>query len=141
MAYWIGIDTVEIKRLAHWHTYSHAQLARIFSPQEIAYCLSHKAQSAPRFAVRFAAREAFLKAVSTAFNISYPLLTISKQVQVTKRENGAVDLLVNWSALITTAVTPAVSLSLTHTNEIATAIVLLSNFTHVAEHHAVIGKI
>ena len=57
----IGIDSVEVARFAHWYSYPHASLRRIFSNTEIDYCLARTAQSSAHFAARFAAREAFLK--------------------------------------------------------------------------------
>ena len=55
----IGIDSIEIARFRLWHTYSYRQLSRIFSSEEIDYCLSNIIKSSERFAVRFAAKEAF----------------------------------------------------------------------------------
>ena len=59
----IGIDAVAIDRFNTWHTYPQEKLLRIFSEQEISYCLNNKQKSAERFAARFAAREAFFKAL------------------------------------------------------------------------------
>lgn len=142
MPYFIGIDSVSVQRFEHWHTYSKARLKRIFSDEEIGYCLSNNKQSAPRFAVRFAVKEAFLKALSNAFpEQRFLLLTVCKQVSVIKRENGSTDLQIDWKALMPDAAHLHSSVSLTHTREIATAIVLLSNFAHLSAHHAVIRKI
>ena len=52
----IGVDSVEIERFALWLDYSKKRLSRIFSLEEIEYCLQQKNKSAERFAVRFAAR-------------------------------------------------------------------------------------
>ena len=46
----VGIDAVEIARFADWHTKSDKQLRRIFSEEEMAYCLSVPAKTAERFA-------------------------------------------------------------------------------------------
>lgn len=62
----IGIDSVDIERFTEWHTYPRQSLSRIFSDQEIDYCLECPTKSAERFAARFAAREAFLKALHQA---------------------------------------------------------------------------
>jgi len=140
--FFIGIDSVSVKRFEHWQTYSRARLTRIFSDEEIDYCLSNKKQSAPRFAVRFAVKEAFLKALSNAFHQErFLLLTVSRHVSVIKRTNGSPDLQVNWQALLPAQQPLSVSISLTHTPEIATATVLLSNFAHLSAHHTVIRKI
>ncbi len=56
----IGIDCVDIDRFISWRTFSMQKLHRVFSEQEIAYCLSstHTQISAERFAAHFATREA-----------------------------------------------------------------------------------
>jgi holo-[acyl-carrier protein] synthase len=61
----IGIDIIEISRIRNLiDAYGDKFTARIFSINEIAYCQGKK-DSAPGFAARFAAREAFVKALGT----------------------------------------------------------------------------
>ena len=95
----IGVDAIEIERFAAWHLFSRSQLRRIFSDTEIEYCLSVPAKSAERFAVRFAAREAFFKALCQA-GIRVPFLTMCAQVRVEHSQQGAPVLLVDWSRLM-----------------------------------------
>lgn len=78
----IGIDAVTIARFAHWHAKSDKQLKKIFSDEEITYCRSVPAKSAERFAVRFAAREALLKALSSIIQ-NLLFLQVSKACTVT----------------------------------------------------------
>ena len=81
----IGVDTIEIERFALWHTYSPKKLLRIFSPEEIEYCLSNVNKSAERFAVRFAAREALYKALSYAYPESkFPFLKLCAYTTIKK---------------------------------------------------------
>ena len=81
----IGVDSVEIERFSHWSDYSEKKLLRIFSPEEIEYCLQQKNKSAERFAARFAAREALFKALSYGYpNFSLPFLTLCSRVAITK---------------------------------------------------------
>ncbi len=81
----IGIDTIEIKRFSLWYTYSVKKLSRIFSSQEIEYCLQSQKKSAERFAVRFAAREALYKALCIAFpNNKLPFLTLCTHTTIQK---------------------------------------------------------
>lgn len=63
----IGNDIIEIDRIRESFE-SHGQrfLDRIFTPKEQKYCLSHQ-DSAPRFAGRFAAKEAIVKALGVGF--------------------------------------------------------------------------
>lgn len=63
MVYGIGIDIIEIKRferaLERW---GHRLHVRVFTPQESSVCLA-KAHPGRHLALRFAAKEAFLKAL------------------------------------------------------------------------------
>lgn len=84
----IGIDTVEVERFIPWCDYSQKKLSRIFSSQEIDYCLQQPNKSAERFAVRFAAREALFKALSYAYpDNSLPFLTLCSKVTITKNDS------------------------------------------------------
>jgi holo-[acyl-carrier protein] synthase len=63
-----GIDIVNMERIAHLITrWGDLFLSRVFTPNEIARCRD-RANSSECFAVRFAAKEAFLKAVGTGFD-------------------------------------------------------------------------
>jgi holo-[acyl-carrier protein] synthase len=63
MIYGIGVDIVKIERferaLERW---GHRLRERVFTPQELSICQS-KAYPGRHFALRFAAKEAFLKAL------------------------------------------------------------------------------
>ena len=121
----IGIDSIEIARFRQWHRRSLVQLQRIFSPEEIDYCLQMPAKSAERFAARFAAREAFFKALCSAFpEQQVPFLTLCKAVAIHKNSNGTPNLVVDWQLLKINPLKPLISL--THTNVAATALVMLS---------------
>jgi holo-[acyl-carrier protein] synthase len=63
----IGIDIEEVKRFSKLIK-DKTFLKRVFSKEEIDYCLSKK-QSAQHFAVRFAAKEAVWKAVNHQKNV------------------------------------------------------------------------
>ena len=61
-----GIDVVEIDRIAaSIDRFGNRFLARIFTPQEIAYCQRKRRSAAESFAARFAAKEAGAKALGT----------------------------------------------------------------------------
>ncbi len=125
----IGIDTLEIKRFSHWHTFSSAQLQRVFSIAEIGYCLESEAHSAARFAVRFAAREAFFKALQGAYPESKLFfLSICSAVSIMRNDRGLPQLNVNWKQLRAKneEIQPLIShVSLSHSRDMATAIALL----------------
>ena len=67
MIYGIGIDIVDVSRfdkaLKRW---GDRFLSRLFTKAEIAYC-QRKVSAASRFALRFAAKEAFSKALGSGF--------------------------------------------------------------------------
>src|SRR2546426_10733528 len=61
----IGIDIIEVERIQKsFEKFGERFLKRILLPNEIAYCLSHKAP-APFLAARFAGKEAISKAFGT----------------------------------------------------------------------------
>jgi holo-[acyl-carrier protein] synthase len=61
----IGLDATEIPRIAAvLERYGERFLHRVFTEEEIAYCLSHRFP-APSLAARFAAKEAAAKALGT----------------------------------------------------------------------------
>jgi phosphopantetheine--protein transferase-like protein len=127
----VGLDSIEIHRFAHWHTYSKKKLCRIFSQHELDYCLRTQYKSAERFAVRFAIREAFLKALSIAHpNKTFALLSICRLIQVLPASNGSPHLHIDWSTFFKIYAIPPIdmqaSVSLTHTKIIATALVFLT---------------
>jgi holo-[acyl-carrier protein] synthase len=63
----VGIDLVEIARVeAVIQRRGDRFVERVFTPVEIAYCRSHRASS-DRFAARFAAKEAAMKALGTGW--------------------------------------------------------------------------
>lgn len=123
----LGIDSVEIERFAHWCAYPKKSLMRIFSETEIEYCLSSPSLSAQRFAARFAAREAFLKALSSIHpEHRFALLTVCKSLEIAHNSNGSPRLIANWGRLLPNLVSAsgmACAFSLTHTQTTATAIV------------------
>ncbi len=95
----IGIDSVEIARIARWATFSHTQLMRIFHPDELAYCFQSPLKTAERLAARFAAREACFKALAPHCNSPLPFLTLCKAVYIKNQPSGAPQLLIDWDSL------------------------------------------
>ena len=75
MVFGIGTDIIEIQRVAEKLRRTQGLKKRVFTPREIAYCES-KAKSAQHFAARFAAKEAFLKAIGTGWSSGYRFVDI-----------------------------------------------------------------
>lgn len=134
----IGIDITETSRFQDWQTKSKKELKRIFSDEEIDYCLENKEKSAERFAARFAAREAFFKAFQGAYYSEYKespkhtFVSICKHITIKKTDNGMPLCIVDWKSF-----DPELSglffydnleihLSLSHTQSLATAIVAIA---------------
>jgi holo-[acyl-carrier protein] synthase len=64
MIYGIGVDLVKIERIARvLERYGARFLNRVFTSREIAYCQSRHRQGVYQLAQRFAAKEAFSKAL------------------------------------------------------------------------------
>ena len=122
----IGTDAVEIKRFEHWSTYTQKKLKRIFSEEEISYSLKNKCKSAERFAARFAAKEAFYKAIShaqqpkTLFNF----ISMCPHVYI-KNKNNIPHLCVTWEKIGPEQKQYKAHLSVAHTGNMAIAFVVL----------------
>ncbi|MBN1635390.1 MAG: holo-ACP synthase [Deltaproteobacteria bacterium] len=68
MIFGIGTDIVDVDRLrAVWSRHGDKFLKRVFTPDEINYCLV-KADPVPCLAARFAAKEAAVKALGTGIS-------------------------------------------------------------------------
>lgn len=104
----VGIDIEDIKRFEQkpFETNEHFY-KKIFSPGEIAYCLSHK-NPYPHFAVRFCAKEAFIKAYGKK-------ITSSPSIEIVLQEERP---FVHYDGTLYTA-------SLSHESEKAIAIVIV----------------
>ncbi|MBN2057277.1 MAG: holo-ACP synthase [Candidatus Saganbacteria bacterium] len=60
----IGVDIIELERIREAvETYGEAFLKRVYTENEIAYCCRRKIYRIPELAVRFAAKEAYSKAI------------------------------------------------------------------------------
>ncbi|MFH0898470.1 MAG: holo-ACP synthase [bacterium] len=85
----IGTDIVQVSRFQRWTTYSQEQLTRIYTPEELATCRDEQGTyNIEKLATRFAAKEAFFKALSSALvtlgktQTKFSLLAIAPAVSV-----------------------------------------------------------
>ncbi|MBI3292274.1 MAG: holo-ACP synthase [Elusimicrobia bacterium] len=110
----LGVDIVEIPRVARLIR-SRRFLRRVFTPQEVDYCLSKK-HRAQHFAVRFAAKEAVWKALGD------PRLG-HRDISVTNRQSGEPRVVLpgRWAKEAS-----RVTISLSHGAEYAVAVALYS---------------
>ncbi len=115
-----GIDIVKIDRIAGIITdKKDAFLERIFSVEEIAYC-DAKANKYQHYAARFAAKEAFLKALhQTSPDITYKDIVVSKDGDVPR-----ITLASEKERFLSGKST---SLSISHEKEFAVAVVVIDH--------------
>ncbi len=119
-----GIDMVSCERIATILSKegSHFE-ARVFTPAEIAYC-RRKKDPFPHFAARFAAKEAYGKALGLGLGASGDML----EVEVVHGEGGAPAIKLTGRAheLFLSAGAKAAALSLSHDGAYAIASVIVS---------------
>ena len=119
----VGIDSVSIGRIAGLiEKYGRRFLEKIFTEDEIAEGLGRR-DSAQYFAARFAAREAFFKALGTGWGRGISL----REVSVIREESGKPLLALSNRALEAAGAhgTSTTHLSLSHEAGTAQAIVIL----------------
>jgi holo-[acyl-carrier protein] synthase len=120
-----GIDITEVPRIAATIArFGERFLHRIFTEGEIRYCDS-KANRAERYAARFAAKEAAMKAIGTGWNHGVTW----RDVEVSRMPGGRPTITFHGKAAEFAAKLGAkhVALSLTHTAEHAIAQVILED--------------
>ncbi|MBV9612128.1 MAG: holo-ACP synthase [Acidobacteriaceae bacterium] len=123
----IGTDLAEVPRIRHSiERYGDRFLNRIYTEGERAYA-SSKGNAVERYAARFAAKEAGMKAIGTGWRRGVTW----KDFEVVNQRSGRPTLLLRGVALeIADDIgVKHVSISLTHTAETAFAIVILESGT------------
>jgi holo-[acyl-carrier protein] synthase len=121
----IGTDLTEIKRIEQSVArFGDRFLERVFTPGEIAYCLQKKA-SAESFAARFAAKEAGAKALGTGISrgISWREIEVRRQ----PGERPTLHLSGRAAERAARMGVTRTSLSLTHSRELAMAVVIMES--------------
>ncbi|PYX20510.1 MAG: holo-[acyl-carrier-protein] synthase [Acidobacteria bacterium] len=118
-----GIDIAEVPRIREAiERHGERFLKRIFTEGEIQYCES-KANRVERYAARFAAKEAGMKAIGTGWNHGVRW----RDIEVARKPGGRPTLVLHGKAAEFAAKLGAtnIALSLTHTAEQAFAQVIL----------------
>ena len=121
----IGTDLAEVNRIRESIArYGERFLTRIYTQRERTYAES-KANAAERFAARFAAKEAGMKAIGTGWNFGVKW----QDFEVVNEPSGRPKLILHGVAEQVARKLGAerVSISLTHTRETAFAIVILES--------------
>mgnify|MGYP001181010595 CR=1 FL=1 len=117
----LGADIVEIKRIEN-RIENEIFISHVFTDAEYKYCKS-KAHSAEHFAARFAAKEAFFKALGTGVVGNLDFI----QVEVTHDKNGAPNITLHDHALDMAKKlgVKTIHLSISHERNYATATVII----------------
>src|SRR5213595_3199645 len=122
-----GIDIAEVPRIRETIArHGERFLKRVFTEGEIQYCES-KANRVERYAARFAAKEAGMKAIGTGWRHGVTW----KDFEVVNERSGRPILVLHGVAreIADRMGVESISISLTHTAEMAYAIVILEKST------------
>ncbi|HMJ08543.1 MAG TPA: holo-ACP synthase [Pyrinomonadaceae bacterium] len=119
----IGIDITEVYRIRQTIARTPRFAERVFTPAEREYCESRGAAASQSYAARFAAKEAFLKALKTGWRGKVTW----HDIEVVRDEQGAPSLNIRGEALTLLAAigVTQIHLSISHTTEHAIAQVIL----------------
>src|SRR6201981_4025218 len=120
-----GIDIAEVPRIGRAiERFGQRFLQRIYTPGEIRYCDS-KANRVERYAARFAAKEAAMKALGTGWNHGVRW----RDIEVSRQPGGRPTIKFHGRAAEVAAKLGAknIALSITHTSEQALANVILES--------------
>lgn len=121
-----GIDITEIGRIRNsLERFGERFLQHIYTPGEIAYCQARKLRAAESYAARFAAKEAAAKALGTGIGRG----VMWKEIEVLRQPGHAPTLRLSgraaeWAVQLGVK---HISLSLTHTSQIAMAMVSMED--------------
>ncbi|MBX3239227.1 MAG: holo-ACP synthase [Chitinophagaceae bacterium] len=118
----IGTDIVEVERIRKALEKERGFRELVFAPEEITYCEA-QTNKFQHYAARFAAKEAFFKALGTGWKDG----TAFNEVAVVKDEKGKPGIrLLNKTAATLQHLNPAsIFVSLSHISPAATAIVVI----------------
>ena len=118
----LGIDMIEVERVETKVSKNNGFTELVFSQKEIAYCEA-KANKFQHYAVRFAAKEAFLKAVGTGWTSG----TNFNEIEISNDPEGKpiIILLGSTASLINKIGITKIFVSLSHLKTMASAVVII----------------
>ena len=121
----IGIDIVEVYRIREVLARTPRFAVRVFTEQEREYCDAKGVAAAQSYAARFAAKEAFLKALKTGWRGKIRW----KEIEIVSDSDGVPSLNITGEAakLLDELGATRVHLSMSHTAETAIAEVILES--------------
>lgn len=118
----VGTDIIEVARVEEKLVRTTSLKAKLFSPTEIAYCES-KHRPAMHFAARFAAKEAFLKAMGTGWTGGHKF----SDIEIVNNTLGKPELFVHGKVgeFCAAHKITGMEVSLSHIKDLAKAVVVL----------------
>jgi holo-[acyl-carrier protein] synthase len=118
----VGIDMIEVSRVSTRIGRESGFRELVFSPAEIEYC-EPKTNKAEHYAARFAAKEAFLKAIGTGWING----TAFSEIEIRHKEKGQPELILLGETARTLASMniQKIHVSLSHLKSIASAVVVV----------------
>ena len=118
----VGIDMIEVERIAKSINNESGFREMVFSKTEIAYCES-KANKFEHYAARFAAKEAFFKALGTGWAEN----TLFSEVEIINNEEGKPGITLSGNTLktINEMDIKKILVSLSHLKTMASAVVIV----------------
>lgn len=124
MIFGIGTDMIEVERVAEKIGKNVGFRELVFSKREIEYCEA-KTNKYEHYAARFAAKEAFFKALGTGWKNG----TTFNEIEITNDETGkpVISLLGETGTSIEAMNIGKIAVSLSHLKTIASAFVVIEN--------------
>lgn len=125
MIFGIGTDIIEVGRIEKMLDSNEALRQKLFTKSEQVYCDKGKATRYQSYAARFAAKEAFFKALGTGYRYGMAF----REIEVLNDELGKPFILTSGKVkqyMEENAITK-IHVSLSHLKEMATAFVILEN--------------
>jgi holo-[acyl-carrier protein] synthase len=118
----VGTDLIEVERVAGKISKNEGFRELVFTANEIAYCET-KANKFQHYAARFAAKEAFLKAIGTGWITGIAF----NEIEITNDENGRplLSLIGATSKFLESRGIGKAWVSLSHLSTISSAVVIL----------------
>ncbi|MEP7165548.1 MAG: holo-ACP synthase [Ferruginibacter sp.] len=124
MIFGIGTDMIEVARVAE-KTGKHAGFKEmVFSQKEIGYCEA-MAKKYEHYAARFAAKEAFFKAMGTGWKSGMAF----NEIEITNDDQGKplISFLGNTATFVTEMKLGRIHVSLSHLKTMASAVVIIES--------------
>ena len=122
MVYGIGTDIIEVERIGSLVAKGPSYINHVFTQNEIEFCESKRNKN-QHYAARFAAKEAFMKALGTGWNLGISFT----QIEIVPNALGKPEIVLHGRALEYADQEEIIRIhvSITHIKELANAVVII----------------